>query len=298
MNDEQSDPYSPNKRTWLEKISLALSGGEPQNKTELVDVLRDAQQRNLVDTDALTMMEGVIDVAEMRVRDVMIPRSQMVVLDIDSPLDQLLAQVIDSGHSRFPVIDDDRDDIVGILIVKDLLRYYAENVSDLNLRDLLRPAKFIPESKRLNALLKEFRATRLHMAIVVDEYGGVSGLVTIEDVLEQIVGEIDDEHDDDSDDDFIRALNNNTYIVRALTPLEDFNRYFNRQFDEDKADTVGGMVMAQLGHLPARNETVTIDDLHFRVLRADRRRVHLLELIIDNENTPQALPPSANASYG
>ena len=300
MNDEQSDPYSSSKRTWLEKISLALLG-EPQNKNDLVEVLRDAEQRNLVDTDALTMMEGVMDVAEMRVRDIMIPRSQMVVLDIDWPLEKLLAQVISSGHSRFPVIDDDRDDIVGILIVKDLLRYYAENASDLNLRDLLRPAKFIPESKRLNALLKEFRATRLHMAIVVDEYGGVSGLVTIEDVLEQIVGEIDDEHDDASDDDFIRALNDNTYIVRALTPLEEFNDYFNRHFDEDKADTIGGLVMMELGHLPARGEVVELDDLHFRVLRADRRRIHLLELVIQNKQTKQVErepPPPANASYG
>ena len=178
------------------------------------------------------------------------------------------------------MIDDDRDDIIGILIVKDLLRYFAEGGGELALRDLLRPAKFIPESKRLNSLLKEFRSTRLHMAIVVDEYGGVAGLVTIEDVLEQIVGEIDDEHDDSDDDDDIRALGGRTYQISALTPVEDFNSYFDTDFSDDKADTIGGLVMMQFGHLPKRGEVIQVDDYRFRVLRADSRRIHLLELTL------------------
>jgi magnesium and cobalt transporter len=291
MNDEPSDPSS--RRSWLEKISLALLG-EPQDRSALIELLRDAQQRNLLDADALAMMEGVLEVAEMRVRDVMIPRAQMVVVQLDWPLERVLSQVIQSGHSRFPVIDDDRDDVVGILIVKDLLRYFAEGGGELDLRDLLRPAKFIPESKRLNALLKEFRGTRAHMAIVVDEYGGVAGLITIEDVLEQIVGEIDDEHDDSSDEDFIRRAENDTYIVKALTPVEDFNAQFGTQFSDERADTVGGLVMMELGHLPKRGEVLDLDGFRFRVLRADRRRIHLLELV-----TPES--PSTvqrSASYG
>jgi magnesium and cobalt transporter len=293
MNDEQPDPSS--RKSWLEKLSFAFSG-EPQDKNELIELLRDAQQRNLLDADALAMMEGVMEVAEMRVRDVMIPRSQMVLLQQDWPLEKVLAIAIESGHSRFPVIDDDRDDVTGILIVKDLLRYFAEGGGDLKLHDLLRPAKFIPESKRLNALLKEFRITRLHMAIVVDEYGGVAGLITIEDVLEQIVGEIDDEHDDDNDDDHIRRLGENTYNVHALTPVEDFNAYFGTQFSDDKADTIGGLVMMEIGRLPKRGEIVNIDDFRFRVLRADKRRIHLLELTIIQQE--QNLVTSRHAPYG
>ncbi|MDX1605165.1 MAG: transporter associated domain-containing protein [Candidatus Competibacterales bacterium] len=277
MSEEATDP--PSRRSWLERIGLSL-GSEPRNRDELIRVLRDAQQRELLDSDALAMMEGVLQVAEMRVRDVMIPRAQMVVIGLDWPLERLLATVVESGHSRLPVIDDDRDDIIGILIVKDLLRYFAEGGGELALRDLLRPAKFIPESKRLNSLLKEFRSTRLHMAIVVDEYGGVAGLVTIEDVLEQIVGEIDDEHDDSDDDDDIRALGGRTYQISALTPVEDFNSYFDTDFSDDKADTIGGLVMMQFGHLPKRGEVIQVDDYRFRVLRADSRRIHLLELTL------------------
>ena len=201
----------------------------------------------------------------------------MVVVQQDWPMERLLSQVLASGHSRFPVIDDDRDDVVGILIVKDLLHYFAQGDDNFKLRDILRPAKFIPESKRLNTLLKEFRSTRLHMAIVVDEYGGVAGLVTIEDVLEQIVGEIDDEHDDEEED-FIRAHADNQFSVKALTSVEDFNEYFNADFDEEKVDTVGGLVMMELGHLPKRGEVVNVGEFQFRVIRADNRRVHLLEV--------------------
>jgi magnesium and cobalt transporter len=290
MSDEPSD--SPSRRSWLERIGFSL-GSEPRDKEELLTLLRDAQQRNLLDADALAMMEGVLEVAEMRVRDVMIPRAQMVVLGLDWPLERLLATVVESGHSRLPVIDDDRDDIVGILIVKDLLRYFAEGGGELPLRDLLRPAKFIPESKRLNALLKEFRSTRLHMAIVVDEYGGVAGLVTIEDVLEQIVGEIDDEHDESDDEDDIRPIGERTYLIRALTPVEDFNEYFHSELSDEKADTIGGLVMMELGHLPKRGEVVEVQDWRFRVLRADSRRIHLLELSL-----PPSQSDSARAAYG
>lgn len=276
MNDEQNDP--PSRRSWLERLSHVWLSSEPKDKDALIELLRDARQRKLLDSDSLSMIEGVLEVSEMRVRDVMIPRSQMAVMDVDTPLPALLAEVVESGHSRFPVIDDDRDDIIGILIVKDLLRYFAEGGGELDLRDLLRPAKYIPESKRLNVLLKEFRATRLHMAIVVDEYGGVAGLITIEDVLEQIVGEIDDEHDEISDDDYIRELGNQHFYVRALTPVEDFNEHFGARLSDEKADTVGGLVMMELGHLPKRGESVEIDGYNFRVVRADNRRLHLLEL--------------------
>ncbi|HXH03264.1 MAG TPA: transporter associated domain-containing protein [Candidatus Competibacteraceae bacterium] len=263
------------RRTWLERLSLALLG-EPKTREELIELLRDARQRELLDADALAMMEGVMEVSEMQVRDVMVPRSQMVVIERDWSMERILHEIIESGHSRFPVIGESRDEVLGILLGKDLLRYFAEG-GPFELAKLLRPAHFIPESKRLNVLLKEFRGTRLHMAIVVDEYGGVAGLVTIEDVLEQIVGEIDDEYDADEEGD-IRKFSDNHYTVRALTPVEDFNEYFGADLDEDKADTIGGLVIMALGHLPKRNETVTLDRFQFRVLRADNRRVHLLEL--------------------
>lgn len=298
MNDEQSDPGS--RKSWFDKLSFAFSG-EPQDKEALTELLRDAQQRDLLDIDALTMIEGVLQVDEMRVRDVMIPRSQMVILQQDWPLQKVLEVALESGHSRFPVIDDDRDDVIGILIVKDLLRYFADGATPhgraLDLHDILRPAKFIPESKRLNALLKDFRSTRLHMAIVVDEYGGVAGLITIEDVLEQIVGDIDDEHDDEGDEDFIRRVGENTYNVRALTPVEDFNNYFGTQFSDEKADTVGGLVMMEAGRVPKRGEVINFEGFRFRIIRADRRRIHLLELsVIQHEQNNLATP--RQASYG
>ena len=287
MKDDQAS----SSRSWLERLSSALLG-EPADREELVELLRDAQQRQLLDAEALGMMEGVIQVAEMRVRDIMIPRSQMVVVRDDWPLEKLFTEVVDSGHSRFPVIDEDRDHIIGILIVKDLLRYAGANQADFRLNDILRPAKFIPESKRLNTLLKEFRITRLHMAIVVDEYGGVAGLVTIEDVLEQIVGEIDDEHDTDEEGD-IRAHADGQYTVKALTPIDEFNEYFKTGFDDEKADTIGGLVMMELGRLPKRGEMVDIDRFRFKIVRADNRRVHLLELqILDtpSESTDPSEP--------
>ena len=277
------------QRSWLEKLGSALLG-EPRNREGLIELLRDAQERGLLDADALAMIEGVLQVSEMQVRDVMIPRAQMVVIHQDWELERMLAEVIESGHSRFPVIDEDRDDVVGILLVKDLLRYTVSGSSAFNVNDILRPAKFIPESKRLNTLLKEFRSTRLHMAIVVDEYGGVAGLVTIEDVLEQIVGEIDDEHDIDEEGD-IRQHAPNNFIVKALTSIEDFNEYFTADFDEEKADTVGGLVMMGLGHLPKRGEEVEIGRFKFKVLRADNRRIHLLNVTLPESTEPSEETP-------
>ncbi len=267
-------------RTWLDRISQALSS-EPQNREELVRLLRDAEKRNLIDVEVLAMIEGALQVGEMQVRDIMIPRAQMVVVQEDVPAEEFVAEVIESGHSRFPVIGDNRDEVRGILLAKDLLAYFARDNGDtrdgFDMDDAMRPAVFIPESKRLNVLLREFRQSRNHMAIVVDEYGGVAGLVTIEDVLEQIVGEIDDEHDTEVGQD-IRRLGNGEFVVKARTPIEDFNEYFNTSFSDQEFDTIGGLVIKSLGHLPKRGESGEIGGMHFRVLRADKRRVHLLRV--------------------
>ncbi len=281
MNDERSEP---SHKSWLERLSFALMG-EPKDRDELMEMLRDAQQRELLDTDALTMMEGVMKVSELQVRDVMIPRAQMVVLERDWSLERLISEVVESGHSRLPVIDDNKDNVIGILIVKDLLAHAFDRREDFDLRALLRPAKFIPESKRLNILLKEFRSNRLHMAIVVDEYGGVAGLITIEDVLEEIVGEIDDEHDIDDEGASIRPQGE-VFIVKALTPVEEFNKYFQADFSDERADTIGGLVMMDLGRLPKGGEIIDLDRFHFRVLRADNRRIHLLEMTLGDGQEP------------
>ncbi len=267
-------------RTWLDRISQALSS-EPQDREELIQLLRDAERRNLIDVEALAMIEGALQVGEMQVRDIMIPRAQMVVVQEDVPPEEFVTEVIESGHSRFPVIGDSRDEVRGILLAKDLLAYFARDTSEtrdgFDIDDAMRPAVFIPESKRLNVLLKEFRQSRNHMAIVVDEYGGVAGLVTIEDVLEQIVGEIDDEHDTEVGQD-IRRLGNGEFVVKARTSIEDFNEYFNTSFSDQEFDTIGGLVIKSLGHLPKRGESGEIGGMHFRVLRADKRRVHLLRV--------------------
>ena len=289
MNEERSEPS--HKPSWLERLGLALIG-EPKDRDELMDLLRDAQQRELLDTDALAMMEGVMRVSETQVRDVMLPRAQMVVLEHDWPLERLIAEIVESGHSRLPVIDESKDNVIGILIVKDLLAHAFDRREDFNLRALLRPAKFIPESKRLNILLKEFRSSRLHMAIVVDEYGGVAGLITIEDVLEEIVGEIDDEHDVD-DGAFIRPQGD-AFIIKALTPVEDFNAYFKAELSDERADTIGGLVMMELGRLPKGGETVDLDAFRFQVVRADNRRIHLLEMTLrSQEAAPSTTEPES-----
>ncbi len=271
MSDERG------ARSWLNRIGQAFSG-EPQDVRELVVLLRDAEHRNLINAEVLAIIEGALQVAEMQVRDIMIPRSQMVVIKENQEPEHFVDLVIESGHSRFPVVGDSRDEVLGILLAKDLLAYFARHEQrELDLDDAMRPAVHIPESKRLNVLLREFRANRNHMAIVVDEYGGVSGLVTIEDVLEQIVGEIDDEHDVDEDR-YIRRLDNGEFTVKALTPIEDFNDYFDTGFDDEEADTIGGMVIKAFGHLPQRGEQVDLEGVNFRVLRADQRRVHLLRV--------------------
>lgn len=264
-------------RSWFDRLSQALLG-EPKDREQLMLLLRDAQQRDLLDPDALGMIEGVLQVSEMQVRDIMVPRAQMVVVEQDAGLKDILPVVTESAHSRFPVIGDNRDEVAGVLLAKDLLSYFGpDGEQRFHVRDILRPAVFIPESKRLNILLKEFRASRNHMAIVVDEYGGVAGLVTIEDVLEQIVGEIVDEHDIEEDT-YIKKHNENVYAVKALTPVEEFNSYFNSNFSDEEFDTIGGVIMQRFGRLPRRGEVITIDRFRFKVLNADSRRLHLLQV--------------------
>ncbi|MBU0593741.1 MAG: transporter associated domain-containing protein [Pseudomonadota bacterium] len=261
------------KPGWVERLGAWLSP-EPDNREELVEILHAAYEKNLIDADALSMIEGVLQVSEMHVRDIMIPRAQMDVIDIaDSPA-AFIPFVIEAAHSRFPVIGENKDDVIGILLAKDLLRYYAGEAFDV--RDMLRPAVFIPESKRLNILLKEFRMNRNHIAIVVDEYGGVSGLVTIEDVLEQIVGEIEDEFDFDETEDNIIQDRNGRFRVKAVTEIDNFNEVLGTQFSDEDYDTVGGLVVSKFGHLPKRGEHTIFDGLKFQVLRADSRRLHTL----------------------
>jgi magnesium and cobalt transporter len=281
----------PAQRSWTTRMKQTLSR-VPSDNEHLLDLLRAVQKKNLFDTDALAMIEGVLEVDDMQVRDIMIPRSQVVMLERDAGPDVLLRSIVESGHSRFPVIGDSRDEVVGILLAKDLLLYAFERTDGrLNVRDILRPAIFIPESKRLNVLLKEFRSSRNHMAIVVDEYGGVAGMVTIEDVLEQIVGEIEDEHDVEEED-TIRKHSEVHYTIKALTPVEDFNEYFEQSLSDEEFDTIGGLVVHQIGHLPKRGERVVIGNLLFKILRADSRRVHMLQLTLlprpVEHNTEQA----------
>ena len=266
-----TDPARPRP---LERL-IALLLREPADRAGLTRLLRSAYQRNLLDADALTIMEGALTVSEMQVRDIMIPRAQMDVIDIHEPVDKFIPQVIGTAHSRFPVIDPNRDDVIGVLLAKDLLRHYAGE-EPFNVREMLRPAIFVPESKRLNVLLREFRASRNHMAIVVDEYGGVAGLVTIEDVLEQIVGDIEDEYDFDEASDNILPEPGGRHRVKALTQIADFNAAFGTAFSDVEHDTVGGLVIAHLGRLPRRGEALAIGGLKFQVLRADSRRVYTL----------------------
>jgi len=264
------------KRSLVERLS-ALLMREPENRGELLNLLHAAHEKNLIDADALSMIEGVMQVSEMQVRDIMVPRAQMDLIDIDDTPDRFIPHVIATAHSRFPVIDRDRDDVIGVLLAKDLLRYYAGE-EEFNVRDMLRPAVFVPESKRLNVLLREFRANRNHMAIVVDEYGGVAGLVTIEDVLEQIVGEIEDEYDLDETEDNIVQQGPNRWRVKAPTEIAAFNEMMGTAFSDEDFDTVGGLVLHRFGRLPKRGESVAIDGLRFTVLRADSRRLHLLSV--------------------
>lgn len=271
----------PSAKYFLTLLSQILLR-EPNSREELIKLLRDAQARDLLDRDASDMIEGVLQVSEMRVRDIMVPRAQMDVVDENSKPESYTSMVIETAHSRFPMIDGDKDKVVGILLAKDLLRYYYQKEKDsssyFDIDDILRPAVFIPESKRLNVLLREFRLNRNHMAIVVDEYGGVSGLITIEDVLEQIVGDIADEHDIEAEDVMIMPRRSGESIVKALAPIDEFNAHFKTSFSDDEVDTVGGLVMTTLGRLPECGEKVDIGELRFEILRADSRRIHLLKV--------------------
>jgi len=268
------DPSSSHKPGWLERLSAMLLR-EPEDRKELVTLLHSAFERNLLDAEALSMIEGVLAVSEMAVRDVMIPRSQMDVVQVDDSVETFLPFVLECAHSRFPVIGDSKDEVIGILLAKELLQYFADPAG-FDLRDSLRPAVFIPESKRLNVLLREFRQTRNHMAIVVDEYGGVAGVVTIEDVIEQIVGDIEDEYDFDETEGYIVPGRNGRWRVKAITEIEDFNEAFHTDFPDDEVDTIGGLVVAQFGHLPKRGEVVEFAGWRFTVQRADSRRVQVL----------------------
>ncbi len=280
---EDDSSHPPERRSWFERIGAMLSG-EPSTREDLVELLRDTEADGLIASDTLRMMEGAIAVSDLSVGDVMIPRSQMVALSAELPLMELLRQVVESGHSRFPVHGEDRDEILGILLAKDLLRGVVSDHGHPHVRELLRPAVLIPESKKLNVLLREFRQSRNHMAIVIDEYGGVAGLVTIEDVLEQIVGEIDDEHDEAEDvTTLIAAQADGQYVVDALTPIEDFNERFGADFDDDEYDTIGGLVTAAIGHLPEAGEELTLGRFAFRVARADARRLHALHVSVHGE---------------
>lgn len=272
-------------RGWLERIFNAFSS-EPQNQKQLLELLKNLQAHQLIGAEEFFMIEGVLQVSDMQVRDIMIPRGQMIVLEHSSSFADIVEVITESGHSRFPVIDDDKDDIVGILLAKDLLQIPVDNSERFEINDYIRPASFVPESKRLNVLLKEFRQNRSHLAMIVDEYGGVSGLVTIEDVLEQIVGKIDDEHDEEEEVD-IQLHGSNHYSVRALTPLQDFNNYFTTEFNSDEVETIGGYLLGQIGHLPDRGESITLDKLTFKVLNADSRQVHLYQVIDDSKQSAQ-----------
>lgn len=265
-------------KSWLDRIA-SIFNAEPQDISDLQDIISEAQARSLIDADTKSMLQGVLEVSNMRARDIMVPRSQMATIDIDDAVADMLPILMENNHSRYPVVNEDKDHIEGILLVKDLLQYALDpNVTDWHLRDLLRPAVIIPESKRVDALLKEFRQKRYHMAIVVDEYGGVSGLVTIEDILEQIVGEIEDEHDDEEEND-IKKMASRVFQVSALTPLDEFNETFNTTFDEEDADTIGGIVLHAFGHMPERGESIELQGLTFKVSKANSRRLVQLQVI-------------------
>jgi magnesium and cobalt transporter len=270
-----TDPIE--KPSVFDRISAMLMR-EPESREQLITLLRSCSERNLLDADALAMIEGALQVADMQARDIMVPRTQMDVIDIAESPAEFIPMVMETAHSRFPVIGENKDNVIGILLAKDLLRYYAGE-EEFHVREMLRPAVFIPESKPLNVLLKEFRSNRNHIAIVVDEYGGVAGMVTIEDVLEQIVGEIEDEHDIDDVDEKIVQERGGQFRVKALTEISDFNDFFGTAYDDEAFDTIGGLVLQRFAHIPKRGEQISIDNLSFKVLRADGRRLHLLQVV-------------------
>jgi magnesium and cobalt transporter len=276
MSEDRAGNYASD-RSWIDKIAL-LFNSEPRTRQDLEDVLTVAAENEVIDQDARSIMEGAMQVSDMQARDIMIPRSQMELIKADATLEEILPQIIDSGHSRYPVIGEGPDDILGILLVKDLLpQILVSDSGKFRIETLLRPSMVVPESKRLNVLLREFRENRNHMAIVIDEYGGVAGLVTIEDVLEEIVGEIEDETDEDADR-FIHMIDDHEYMVKALTPIDEFNAYFGSRFSDEEFDTIGGLVIQAFGHMPVRHEITTIDDFKFEVIKADQRKIYSLRM--------------------
>ncbi len=287
MSDDNSHSSDTSgKKGFFSLLLNQLFHGEPKNREELLTLIRDSEQNELIDQDTRDMLEGVMDIADQRVRDIMIPRSQMITLKLNQPLDECLDVIIESAHSRFPVISEDKDHIEGILMAKDLLPFMRSDAEPFSMEKVLRPAVVVPESKRVDRMLKEFRSQRYHMAIVIDEFGGVSGLVTIEDILELIVGEIEDEYDEEDDIDF-RQLSLHAWSVRALASIEDFNEHFHTQFSNEEVDTIGGLVMQAFGHLPARRETIDINGYQFRVAMSDSRRIIQVHVRIpDDSPTP------------
>lgn len=278
MNDDRTSQ----PRSWLEKLTDLFSD-DPQSRQDIKDIVREAAERSIVDSDTLTILEGALQVSDMQVRDIMVPRSQMVSIAVDDSIQEYLPRIIESAHSRFPVMGEGQGEVLGIMLAKDLLPLILnENREEFSLRQILRPTTFVPESKRLNVLLREFRANRNHMAIVVDEFGGVAGLVTIEDVLEQIVGDIEDEHDEEEADSNIKVLDDGVTSVKALTPVEDFNDHFNAGFSDDEFDTIGGIVIHHFGRVPECNESIRIDQWLFKVVSGTNRQINLLEVTAVN----------------
>lgn len=276
MSNETSSPDAGD-RSWLERIGQLFSA-EPRTRGDLEDVLTVAAENEVIDEDARSIMEGAMQVSDMQARDIMIPRAQMVMIKAEASLEEILPQITRAAHSRYPVIGDSPDDILGILLAKDLLPLLmSDDPAGFKLESVLRPTVVVPESKRLNVLLREFRENRNHMAIVIDEYGGVAGLVTIEDVLEEIVGDIEDETDVETDR-FIRKISDSDYFIKALTPIEDFNEHFGTEFSDEEFDTIGGLVIQALGHMPTRNETAVVGDYEFQVINADQRKIHSLRM--------------------
>lgn len=285
MSDEHPSSITTEKheKSWLDKLLHAFSA-EPKSRDELMEIIKDAADNQLLDQEALSIIEGALDVSSLQAREIMVPRSHIVAIRIEDSPQEYLPKIIESGHSRFPVIGENIDDVRGILLAKDLLPLALKGTDNFNIETVLRPANIVPESKRVNVLLREFRENRYHMALVMDEYGGITGLLTIEDILEEIVGEIEDETDEEEEtSDFIKRVSENDYIVKALTSIESFNEFFHTEFSDEDFDTIGGILMQEFGHLPKRNEIVQIDNLQFRVLYADNRQIHLLRLTVLND---------------
>ncbi|EIJ67716.1 CNNM family magnesium/cobalt transport protein CorC [Pasteurella bettyae] len=286
MNDEHSNNSTQDtiqKKSFFQSLFGRFFQGELKNRDELVEVIRDSEQNELIDQDTREMIEGVMEIAELRVRDIMIPRSQIVFIQMEQDLESCLDTIISSAHSRFPVVGDERYNVEGILHAKDLLTFLRANTEQFELEKLLRPVVIVPESKRVDRMLKEFRSERFHMAIVVDEFGAISGLVTIEDILEQIVGDIEDEFDEEDVVD-IRQLSRHTYAVRALTDIGDFNEQFNTHFEDAEVDTIGGVIMQAFGYLPKRGDEITLENIHFKVTSADSRRIIQLRVTLTDEH--------------